>query len=42
MGDTFEDLDIEMEHKDNEIEYLKKELGLPHCKVIEEMNKLGF
>ena len=42
MRDTFEDMDIEKEQKDNKIEFLENEIGLPDCKVIEEMNILGL
>ena len=40
MGDTFEDMDIEMGQKDNKIEFLEKKIGLPDCKLIDEMNRL--
>ena len=40
MGDTLEDIDVETEQKDNKIELLEKKIGLPDCKVIEEMNRL--
>ena len=42
MGDTIEDMDREKEHKYNKIEFLENKIGIPDCKVIEEMNKLGF
>ena len=42
MGDTFEDVDIEIEQKDNKKEFLESKIGLPDCKIIEEMNKLGL
>ena len=42
MGDTIEDTDIEKEQKDNKIETLENDIGLPDCEVIEEMNKLGL
>ena len=41
MGDTIEDMDIEIEQKDK-IEFLENKIGLPDCKVIEEMNRLGL
>ena len=40
MGDTIEDMDIEIEQKDNKIEPLENKIGLPDCKVIEEMNRI--
>ena len=40
IGDTIEDMDKEIEHKDNETEFLENKLGLPDCKVIQEMNRL--
>ena len=41
MGDTVEDVDVEVEQKDNKIEFLQEEIRLPDCKIIEEMNKTG-
>ena len=32
---------IEIVQKDNTMEFLENKIGLPDCKVIEEMNKLG-
>ena len=42
MGETIEDMDIEIEQKDNKIEFLENKKGLPDSKVIEEMNRLGI
>ena len=42
MGDTTEDMDIGIEQKDNKLEFLENRIGLPDCKVFDEMNKLGF
>ena len=42
MGDTLEDMPVEIEQKNYKIEFLEKEIGLPDSKVIEEMNKLGL
>ena len=42
MGDTIEVLDIEIEQKDNRIEFLSNKIGLPDSKVIEETNRLGL
>ena len=41
MGDTIEDMDIEIEQKDKKIEYLEIKIGLKDSKVIEEKNKYG-
>ena len=40
MGNTLEDMDVETEQKDNKMKLLEKKIGLPDCKVIEEMNRL--
>ena len=40
MGDTIEDMDVEIEQKDNKIEVLKKRS--PDFKVTEELNELGI
>ena len=42
MGDTIEDMDIEIEQKDNKIEFLETKVRLPDCEIIEQMNKLGI
>ena len=42
MGDTMEDMDIEIEQEDSKIEFLRNKLGLPDCKVLEQMNRLGL
>ena len=42
MADTIEGMDIEIEQKDNKKEFLEKKIGLPDCKGIEEMSKLGL
>ena len=42
MGDTIEDMEIEIEQKENKIEILENKLGLPDCKINEEMNRLGL
>ena len=34
-------MDIKIEQKDNKIQFLENKIGIPDCKVIEEMNKLG-
>ena len=40
MRDTFEEMDIEIEQRGKKIEVLESKIGLPECKVIEEMNRL--
>ena len=40
MSDTIGNMDTEIEQKDNKIDFSENEIGLPDCKVIEEMNKL--
>ena len=40
MRDTIEYMDIEIEQKDNKIDFLENKVGKPDCKVIEEMNRL--
>ena len=42
LGDTFENMDTEIEQKDNKIEFLDNKIGITDFKVIEEMNRLGF
>ena len=42
MGDTIEDMDIEIQQKDNQRELLQNKIGLPDSIVIEGMNKLGL
>ena len=42
MGENIEDMDIEIEQKDNKIEFLENIIGLPHSNVFEEMNRLGL
>ena len=42
MGVTIEDMDIKIEQKDNNIQFLGKTRKLPDYKVIEEMNRLGL
>ena len=40
--DNIEDMGMEIEQKDSKIEFLENKIGLPDCKVIEKMNKLGL
>ena len=42
MGDTIKDMHIEVEQKNNKIEFSENKIGLPDSKVIEEMNRLGL
>ena len=42
MGETISDMDIEIEQKDNKIQFLKDKIGIPDSKVIEEMNRLDL
>ena len=42
MGETISDMDIELEQKDNEIQFLEDKIGIPDSKVIEEMNRLDL
>ena len=42
MGDTIENMDLEIEQKDKEIEFLENKIGLPDCKVIDEKNSFGL
>ena len=37
-----EHMDIEIEQKNIERDILEKKIGLPDCKVIEELNRLGL
>ena len=40
MGETVTDMDIELEQKDNKIQFLEGKMGKPDSKIIEEMNRL--
>ena len=42
MGDTINDMDIEMEQKDTKITFLENKIGVSDDKVIEEMNSLNL
>ena len=42
MGDTFSDMDIEIEQKDSKISFLENKIGIPDSKIIDEMNKLDL
>ena len=40
MGDTIDDMDIEIEQKDSKISFLEKMIGVTDDKLVEEMNRL--
>ena len=42
LGDFIEKMHILIEHKDNKIELLENEIGLPDCKDIGENRRLGL
>ena len=42
MGDTINDMDVEIEQKDNKISFLENRIGVTDDKVIEEMNRLDL
>ena len=42
MGDTINDMDIELEQKDNKISFLGNKIGVTDDKIIEEMNRLDL
>ena len=42
MGDTINDMDVEIEQKDNKISFLENKIGVTDDKVIEEMNRLDL
>ena len=42
MGETISDKDMEIEQKENNIQFLEDKIGIPDFKVIEEMNRLDL
>ena len=40
MGETVSDMDMEIEHKYNKIQFSEDKIGIADPKVIEEMNRL--
>ena len=42
MGDTINDMDIEIEQKNNKISFLENKIGVTDDKNIEEMKKLDL
>ena len=41
MGETIEDMDVEIEQKDNRKKFLENKKGFPGGKILETMNNLG-
>ena len=42
MGETISDMDVEIEQKDNKIQFVEDKIGIPDSNVIEEMNRLDL
>ena len=42
MGDTINDMDIDIEQKDNKKSFLENKMGVTDDKIIEEMNRLDL
>ena len=42
MGDTIDDMDIEIEQKDSKISFLENKIGVTDDKIVEEMNRLDL
>ena len=42
MGDTINDMDIELEEKDNKKSFLENKIGVSDNKIIDEMNRLDL
>ena len=42
MGDTINDMDVEIEQKDNKISFLENKKGVTDDKVVQEMNRLDL
>ena len=42
MGDTINDMDVEIEQKDNKLSFLENKIGVTDDKVVQEMNKLDL
>ena len=42
MGETISHMDIELEQKDNKIQFLEDKIGIPDSKVMDEMNKIDL
>ena len=42
MGDTINDMDVEIEQKDNKISFLENKIGITDDQIVEEMNRLDL
>ena len=42
MGDTINDMDVEVEQKDNKISFLENKIGVTDDKTVEEMKRLDL
>ena len=42
MGDTINDMDLEIEQKDNKILFLENKIGVTDDKIVDEMNRLDL
>ena len=42
MGEITADLDIELEQKENKIQFLEDKIVITDSEVVEEMNRLGL
>ena len=42
MGDTINDMDVEIEQKDNKILFLENKIGVTDDELVEEMNRLDL
>ena len=42
MGGTISDMNIDLEQKDDKIQFLGDKIGLPDSRVTEQMNRLGL
>ena len=42
MGGTKSDNDMELEQKDNKVQFLEDKIGIPDSKTVEEMNRLDL
>ena len=42
MGEIITDMDMEIEQKDDKLQFLEDKIGIPDSKVIEESNRLDL
>ena len=42
MGETILDMEIELEQKDDKIQFLQDKIGIPDSTVLEKMNRLDL